>query len=261
MRFYEMNDPSKLSDSKFIDDVLIRYAGKHHQLLESLAKPYQGENASDQTKPIAAESARQSSKPKAREKAKNWVGSKDGKEITSKSIKRRVGVIARAKTSTSEAEEMFEDAIDKIDNAEEAKRIQWELALLKKKVDAKVKQFEESAKNDGMRYKGEGAMKCKCGSSFDPEGFYCGMCTGCSNNFCEDCLVGCECGEQWCSGCMKECSVEGCDKILCDGCDCSVECERCSERVCEETCTREVGNCRFTLTWCIDCEEQERRRR
>ena len=58
VRFYEMNDPSKLSDSKFIDDVLIRYAGKHHQLLESLAKPYQGENALDQTKPIAAESAR-----------------------------------------------------------------------------------------------------------------------------------------------------------------------------------------------------------
>jgi hypothetical protein len=267
VRFYEMNDPSKLSDSKFIDDVLIRYAGKHHQLLESLAKPYQGENASDQTKPIAAESARQSSKPKAREKAKYWVGSKDGEEITSSN--KRVRTIARAesnekkkraKTSTSEAEEMIADAIDKIVNSEEAKRIQWELALLKKKVDSKVKQFEESAKNDGLCYKGEGAMKCKCGNSFDPEGFYCGMCTGCSSDFCEDCLLGCECGKQWCSECMKECSVEGCDKILCDRCDCSVKCERCSERVCEDTCTREVGNSRFTLTWCIDCEEQERRR-
>jgi len=103
-------------------------------------------------------------------------------------------------------------------------------------------------------------MKCKCGNSFDPEGFYCGMCTGCSSDFCEDCLLGCECGKQWCSECMKECSVEGCDKILCDRCDCSVKCERCSERVCEDTCTREVGNSRFTLTWCIDCEEQERRR-
>jgi len=58
----------------------------------------------------------------------------------------------RAKTSTSEAEEMIADAIDKIVNSEEAKRIQWELALLKKKVDSKVKQFEESAKNDGLCY-------------------------------------------------------------------------------------------------------------
>ena len=91
MRFYEMNDPSKLSDSKFIDDILTKYAGKHQQLFESLAKSYQEENALEQTKPIAAESARQSSKPKAREKAKNWVGSKDGKEITSKATNEEWG--------------------------------------------------------------------------------------------------------------------------------------------------------------------------
>jgi hypothetical protein len=46
------------------------------------------------------------------------------------------------------------------------------------------------------------------------------MCsTGCSNdvaNHCKDCLVGCECGEQWCSDIKKECSVACCDKIMCD---------------------------------------------
>jgi len=105
VRFYEMNDPSKLSDSKFIDDVLIRYAGKHHQLLESLAKPYQGENASDQTKPIAAESARQSSKPKAREKANYWVGSKDGEGITSSN--KQVRKIARVETMKRRNEQML----------------------------------------------------------------------------------------------------------------------------------------------------------
>jgi len=37
-----------------------------------------------------------------------------------------------SKCSTSEAEETIADAIDKIVNSEEVKRIQWELALLKK---------------------------------------------------------------------------------------------------------------------------------
>lgn len=263
VRFYEKNDPEKLRDNKFIDDMLIRYAGKHQQLLESLATSYPGENASELTnKPIAAESF-------SRGKSKYWVGSKDGEEITSSNKRLKTSAQAktdakkkRAKTFTSEAEETIEDAIVKSDNLKEVKRIQWELALLREKADAKVKIFEESAKKDGMRYEGEGAKKCKCGCSFDPNGYYCGMCAGCSDdvaNFCEDCLVGCECGEQWCLDCEKKCSVECCDKILCDGCDCSVKCEHCSELVCED-CTREVGNRRVTLTWCIDCEEQTRSR-
>ena len=37
VRFYEKNDPSKLKD---IDGILVKYAGKHEQLFESLSKEY-----------------------------------------------------------------------------------------------------------------------------------------------------------------------------------------------------------------------------
>ena len=182
---------------------------------------------------------------------------------------------AEAKTkqkteSTSGARKAIDVAIEKTDNLKDAKRLQRKLTILKQKVDAKVKQFEEADKKARLNFRGKGAVKCAgsyCSNSFNPDdSFFCGFCTNCSNNddnevpnFCEECLVSCECGEMmWCYDCKHQCKC--CEEaILCKDCESSVKCEHCHELVCDD-CTREVGNYRYTLVWCIECEEQTRSR-
>lgn len=173
-------------------------------------------------------------------------------------------------TSGSGARKAIDVAIEKTDNLKDAKRLQRKLDILKQKVDAKVKQFEEADKKARLNFRGKGAVKCAgsyCSNSFNPDdSFFCGFCTNCSNNddnevpnFCEECLVSCECGEMmWCYDCKHQCKC--CEEaILCKDCESSVKCEHCHELVCDD-CTREVGNYRYTLVWCIECEEQTRSR-
>jgi len=232
------------------------------------------ESMSESTKPsTAAKSTEESTMKSESKKKKFYVGMKR-ESVASKSksdsnikSKKRVKI---PKSQMTEAEDMLENAIESLDTVEEARILQRRLALLKEKVDSKVKHFEKSAERDGLSYKGKDAVKCPgsdCDNSFDPEGEYNGgVCTGCNeqepNNdtiYCIECIEKCDCGEEyWCSKCRKECKV--CEeKIICKECDIATECEHCRELVCED-CTREVGNHMHTMVWCIDCEGQMRSR-
>jgi len=275
-----------IATPKLIGGTLILF----HRIIMSSSSGWTSENLSSHStlfaispvkkKPVEMESTKPSTTAKSTEestmkseskKKKFYVGMK--RESVASNSDSNIESKKRGKTmksQTTEAEDTLENAIEDVDNVNEARRIQQKLHVLKKKADAKVHTFEKSAEKDGLSYKGKDAVKCPgsdCDNSFDPEGEYNGgVCTGCDeqepNNdtmYCIECIEKCECGEEyWCSKCRKECKV--CEeKIICKECDIATECEHCRELVCED-CTREVGNHMHTMVWCIECEGQTRSR-
>lgn len=143
----------------------------------------------------------------------------------------------KAKTEVSSAVATFENAIAAANKTCELEELQKELVKLTETVNSKIAGAKQVAKEKGLKYGGEDAVKCPCGNTVDPEGNYTVHCNSCDTVKCSDCSNECHiCGESQCTKCLSNC--DSCEKEYCKMC--SFGCQQCGVDFCSE-CSKAVG--------------------
>ena len=139
------------------------------------------------------------------------------------------------------------------------KMIKSKLESLLSTANQRVSMLEKKAKKQGLAYKGEDAIKCGCGNTFQSESEYAATCDKCADDKekveqCSECVKPCEvCGENLCDSCQVTCS--GCDDTFCK--ECMSECGSCHELFCDRNkdCAL-VGPDYGGGSCCIYCHER-----